>query len=211
MLVGGGDPTLSAAPRGQDPLYRDAARISDLADQVRRSGVAVTAVQVDPTAFGGPTMAPGWDPADIQGGDVAPIESVMVDGGRTQPLTPESGRSSTPALDAGRALAAALGVAPQTVTMLGSPLSGGHQIGSVQSAPLTERLREMMNNSDNVMAECLAREVAALTGARVSVPEPAHGSCTLLSLSDGNCMRNEQIAPIPRQLAAAERRFTRQR
>src|SRR6201991_599981 len=33
VLKGGGDPTLSAAPAGQDTWYRDAARISDLADQ----------------------------------------------------------------------------------------------------------------------------------------------------------------------------------
>lgn len=82
---GGGDPTLSAAPPEQDTWYRGAARISDLADQVRRSGVDVTAVQVDTSLFTGPKMAPGWDPADIDGGDIAPIESVMLDGGRTQP------------------------------------------------------------------------------------------------------------------------------
>ena len=46
VLEGGGDPTLSAAPPGQETWYRDAARISDLADQVRRSGIDVTAVQV---------------------------------------------------------------------------------------------------------------------------------------------------------------------
>ena len=34
----------------------------------------------------------------------------------------------------------------------------------MQSAPLLERLREMMNNSDNVMAECIGREVAAANG-----------------------------------------------
>ena len=112
MLVGGGDPTLSAAPPGQDTWYHGAARISDLADQVRRSGVTPTAVQVDTSLFSGPTMAPGWDPADIDGGDIAPIESVMLDAGRIQPATDDSRRSMTPALDAGRALATALGVDP---------------------------------------------------------------------------------------------------
>ena len=63
VLDGGGDPTLSAAPKGQDTWYREAARISDLADQVRRSGIKVTAVQVDVSAYSGPTMAPGWDPS----------------------------------------------------------------------------------------------------------------------------------------------------
>jgi serine-type D-Ala-D-Ala carboxypeptidase/endopeptidase (penicillin-binding protein 4) len=160
VLVGGGDPTLSAAPVGQESWYRGAARISDLADQVRRSGVKVTAVQVDTSLFSGPEMAPGWDPADIQGGDIAPIESVMLDAGRIQPTTVDSKRSQTPALDAGRALATALSVDPAAVTTVPGPPTG-RQLASVQSAPLIERLRQMMSESDNVMAECIAREVAA--------------------------------------------------
>jgi serine-type D-Ala-D-Ala carboxypeptidase/endopeptidase (penicillin-binding protein 4) len=161
VLKGGGDPTLSAAPDGQDTWYRGAARISDLADQVRRSGVDVTTVQVDVSAYSGPTMAPGWDPADIDGGDVAPMEAVMLDGGRTQPVSVESRRSTTPALDAGRALAVALKLDPATVTVLPSGLRGGQEIASVQSPPLIERLRQMMNDSDNVVAESIGREVAA--------------------------------------------------
>jgi D-alanyl-D-alanine carboxypeptidase/D-alanyl-D-alanine-endopeptidase (penicillin-binding protein 4) len=162
VLVGGGDPTLSAAPPGQDTWYHGAARISDLADQVRRSGVTPTAVQVDTSLFSGPTMAPGWDPADIEGGDIAPIESVMLDAGRIQPATDESRRSVTPALDAGHALASALGVDPRQVTIANHPGPvGARQLAAVQSAPLIERLNEMMSVSDNVMAECIAREVAA--------------------------------------------------
>ncbi|MCV7230505.1 D-alanyl-D-alanine carboxypeptidase/D-alanyl-D-alanine endopeptidase [Mycolicibacterium komossense] len=167
VLVGGGDPTLSAAPPGQDTWYRDAARISDLADQVRRTGTKVTAVQVDTSFYGGPTMAPGWDPADIDGGDIAPMESVMLDAGRIQPTTVDSGRSLTPALDAGRALATALGVDPAAVRIAPGPASG-KELAAVQSAPLIERLNEMMNDSDNVMAEAIAREVAAATQHPVS-------------------------------------------
>jgi serine-type D-Ala-D-Ala carboxypeptidase/endopeptidase (penicillin-binding protein 4) len=161
VLKGGGDPTLSAAPAGQDTWYKGAARISDLADQVRRSRVDVTTVQVDIGAYSGPTMAPGWDPADIDGGDIAPMEAVMLDGGRTQPVSVESRRSTTPALDAGRALAVALKVDLAAVTVLPSGLRGGQEIASVQSPPLIERLRQMMNESDNVMAESIGREVAA--------------------------------------------------
>jgi serine-type D-Ala-D-Ala carboxypeptidase/endopeptidase (penicillin-binding protein 4) len=161
VLKGGGDPTLSAAPAEQDTWYKGAARISDLADQVRRSGVDVTTVQVDASAYSGPTMAPGWDPADIDGGDIAPMEAVMLDCGRTQPVSVESRRSTTPALDAGRALAVALKVDPARITVLPSGLRGGQEIASVQSPPLIERLRQMMNESDNVMAESIGREVAA--------------------------------------------------
>ncbi|MFY1599724.1 D-alanyl-D-alanine carboxypeptidase/D-alanyl-D-alanine endopeptidase [Micromonospora sp. WMMD737] len=162
VLVGGGDPTLSAAPRGEDTWYQDAARIVDLADQVRRSGFAVKRVQVDVSAYSGPTMAVGWDPRDIDGGDIAPIEPVMLDGGRTQPVSVESRRSKTPALDAGRALAVALGVDPATVRVLPPGRSvEGTELASVQSPPLMERLHDMMNYSDNVMAESIGREVAA--------------------------------------------------
>ncbi|CAA0081529.1 D-alanyl-D-alanine carboxypeptidase [Mycolicibacterium vanbaalenii] len=160
VLVGGGDQTLSAAPRGEDTWYRDAARIVDLADQVRRSGTAATAVEVDVSAYSGPTMATGWDPLDIDGGDIAPIESVMLDAGRTQPVSVESRRSKTPALDAGRALAVALRIDPAKVTVR-STAARGTEIASVQSPPLMHRLRDMVNQSDNVMAESIGREVAA--------------------------------------------------
>ena len=161
VLKGGGDPTLSAAPPGQDPWYRDAARISDLAEQVQRTAIEVTAVQVDVSAYSGPTMAPGWDPVDIDGGDIAPMESIMLDGGRTQPVSVDSARSRTPALDAGRALAVALEVDPATVTVFPGAARGGKEIAAVQSPPLMSRLRDMMNASDNVMAEAIGREVAA--------------------------------------------------
>ena len=118
VLKGGGDPTLSAVAPNQETWYRDAARISDLAEQVQRAGIDATAVQVDVSAYSGPTMAPGWDPADIDGGDIAPMESVMLDGGRTQPVSVDSTRSKTPALDAGRALAVALKVDPAKVTVV---------------------------------------------------------------------------------------------
>ncbi len=163
VLKGGGDPTLSAAPKNVDTWYRDAARISDLADQVRRSGVVPKVVQVDTSSFSGPTFARGWDPLDVDGGDIAPMESVMLDGGRTQPVTVDSARSTTPALDAGRALATALGVNAATVTVRPSPATG-QQIAAVQSPPLMERLRQLMSESDNVMAESTGREVAAAVG-----------------------------------------------
>jgi D-alanyl-D-alanine carboxypeptidase/D-alanyl-D-alanine-endopeptidase (penicillin-binding protein 4) len=161
ILRGGGDPTLSAAGPKTATWYRNAARISDLADQVRESGTSVRSVMVDLSAYSGPTMARGWDPLDIRNGDIAPIESVMLDGGRIQPVSVESWRSNTPGLDAGRALASALGVDPAKVGVLPSSVAEGEQIASVESPPLMERLRDMVNASDNVMAESIGREVAA--------------------------------------------------
>lgn len=180
VLVGGGDPILSAAPPGEESWYRGSARIADLADQVRKSGVVPTAVQVDNSLFTGPDMAPGWDPADIGGGDISPIQSVMLDAGRIQPTTMESRRSPTPALDAGRALAVALGIDPARVTFAPGP-AGGRQLASVQSAPLIERLRQMMNASDNVMAETIGREVAKATGRPLSFAGATDATITTLA------------------------------
>ncbi|MGU3651243.1 D-alanyl-D-alanine carboxypeptidase/D-alanyl-D-alanine endopeptidase [Mycolicibacterium sp. A43C] len=161
VLRGGGDPTLSAFGGDKRPWYKGAARISDLADQVKKAGVRVNAVQVDLSAYSGPTMAIGWDPLDIDGGDIAPMESVMLDGGRTQPVSYDSRRSRTPGLDAGRALAVALGVDPASVTVSTRSSADADEIAAVQSPPLIERLRQMMYESDNVMAESIGREVAA--------------------------------------------------
>ena len=179
VLVGGGDPALSAAPPGEESWYRGSARIADLAEQVRKSGVIASAVQVDNSLLTGPDMAHGWDPADIGGGDISPIQSVMLDAGRIQPTTMESRRSPTPALDAGRALAAALGVDQAKVTFAPGP-AGGRQLASVQSAPLIERLRQMMNASDNVMAETIGREVAKATGQPLSFAGAAEATITKL-------------------------------
>src|ERR1700704_6662435 len=54
VLVGAGDPTLSAAPPDVPTWYRGAPRIGDLVEQIHRSGMTPTAVQVDTSAFTGP-------------------------------------------------------------------------------------------------------------------------------------------------------------
>jgi D-alanyl-D-alanine carboxypeptidase/D-alanyl-D-alanine-endopeptidase (penicillin-binding protein 4) len=200
VLVGAGDPTLSAAPPDQPTWYRGAPRISDLVEQVRRSGVTPTVVQVDTSLFSGPTMAPGWDPADVDNGDIAPIESAMIDAGRIQPTTVNSRRSRTPALDAGRELAKALGLDPGAVTIAKAP-AGARQLAVVQSAPLVQRLSEMMDHSDNVMAECIGREVAAaisgplsFAGAVYAVTNRltnAHIDTTGAALSDSSGLSND--------------------
>ncbi|HEY5854686.1 MAG TPA: D-alanyl-D-alanine carboxypeptidase/D-alanyl-D-alanine-endopeptidase [Aldersonia sp.] len=162
VLVGGGDPTLTAQPIGTENFYPGAARLDDLADQIRRSGVVADTILVDTTAYTGPALADGWFPADIAGGYIAPIEPVMLDAGRIDPLDDESARSGTPALDVGRALAETLGIDPANVR-LDAADSGAAPVASVQSAPLRDRLGQMMWRSDNVLAEAIGREVAIAT------------------------------------------------
>jgi D-alanyl-D-alanine carboxypeptidase/D-alanyl-D-alanine-endopeptidase (penicillin-binding protein 4) len=159
VLVGGGDATLTAQPAGVPGYYRDAPRLDDLVDQIRASGTPAASVVVDTSHFPGPTMAVGWDPIDIEGGSITPIESVMLDGGRRQPLLTYSPRTPTPALDTGRVLAQRLGIDPASVTV-GSAPPDATTVATVWSAPLGQRLHQMMVVSDDVTAETIGFELA---------------------------------------------------
>lgn len=138
--------------------------IDQLATQLREKGVTpVSSVSIDTSLWQGmPELLPGWNPLDIDGGYVAPLQPAMLNGGRG--LGEESGdvpRSHTPALDVAQALADALGaegVGPGTVP------DGAEQLAAVDSPDLTERLRATMKDSDNVFAEAIGREVALHRG-----------------------------------------------
>ncbi|HEX8096123.1 D-alanyl-D-alanine carboxypeptidase, partial [Jatrophihabitans sp.] len=160
VLVGGGDPTLSAAPAGKPTRYAEAARIADLAARVRAGlgGARVQQVLVDDSAFTGPATAPGWDPADTPSDYASLITATMVDAGRDAPG--EEIRSAAPDLAAGTALAAALGGAQ---VGRGSAPAGAKLLGQVRSAPVDVLIEQMMRASDNVIAEVLARQVAIAT------------------------------------------------
>ncbi|MCE6999571.1 D-alanyl-D-alanine carboxypeptidase/D-alanyl-D-alanine-endopeptidase [Saccharothrix sp. S26] len=161
VLVGGGDPTLSSLPAGQPTVYPGAATIDDLAAQVRASAGQVTQVQYDVSRYVGPGTAPGWHPDDVPGGYVAPIEPVMLDGGREDPTKDEVRRTSTPAAAAAQALAQRLGV---TAVAAGAAAPGAQVLGEVKSVPVDQLVENLMQISDNVLAEVMAREVAKARG-----------------------------------------------
>lgn len=134
------------------------AKLDDLA---AKTGAA-SAVFIDTSAWPEETVMPGWDPQDIDGGFVAPMEPAMIHGARLG--GEESGdvpRSHTPALDVAQALADRVGA--QTVGFGPAP-ADGEVVASVESPPLSQRLPEMMKHSDNVMAEAIGREVARARG-----------------------------------------------
>ena len=161
VLVGGGDPTLSAAPAGKPTAYEGAARVSTLAALAKQAGLGpVSRVVVDSSLFSGPTMAPTWNPADVRGGYIAPITAAMVDAGRQEGLR---ARSTTPDLAAGRALAVALGV-PKAAVVRGRAPVGATALAAVGSQPIPRLVEQMLLASDNVLAEALARQVAIAEG-----------------------------------------------
>lgn len=157
VLVGGGDPTLTGAAQGKAGAYPDAARISDLAAQLTKQHVAVSRIVVDSSLFTGPAVSPEWDATDVPSDYASAITALMTDGGRDTPGA--TIRSGTPDLAAGRQLAAALGQPNLSVTR-GTAPAGAATLASVQSAPIGELVRQMLQPSDNVLAEVLARQVA---------------------------------------------------
>ncbi len=166
VLVGGGDPTLSAAGPGTATGYPGAARLDDLVAQVRTHG-PVRRVLVDVSRYVGDAFAPGWFPADVAGGYIAPIEPIMLDGGREDPSQEVSPRSAKPATAAAAELARRLGADPDTVTVGYAP-PGAAVLGAVSSPPVQDLVATALTESDNVLAEVLAREVARATGAQPS-------------------------------------------
>jgi D-alanyl-D-alanine carboxypeptidase/D-alanyl-D-alanine-endopeptidase (penicillin-binding protein 4) len=183
VLVGGGDPTLSSLPDGKETVYPGAAHISDLAAQVKQhmSG-QITRILVDTSQYSGPTMAPGWDPSDVAGGNFAPLQSLMINGGRsdasnpkTNPNNPDSPRSENPAQDAGVALAKALGVS-QSAVSAGTAGAGAQVLGTVHSATIQDLIANLLQISDNVLAEAIGRQVAKADGQ----PESFAGAVTAI-------------------------------
>jgi D-alanyl-D-alanine carboxypeptidase/D-alanyl-D-alanine-endopeptidase (penicillin-binding protein 4) len=176
VLVGGGDPTLSINAKGQFP---GAARLDLLADQVKTAlGTnPATKVIIDTSLFTGPVTAVGWDGNDISpGGQVAAIQSLMTNAGRKTPVHHEVGpdpRYPDPALAAGGFFAKLLGVTAP-VTKGDAPAEGasappagvapGAVLGSVESPPLIQIVDWMLQQSDNVLAEAMGRQVALAAG-----------------------------------------------
>jgi D-alanyl-D-alanine carboxypeptidase/D-alanyl-D-alanine-endopeptidase (penicillin-binding protein 4) len=178
-LVGGGDPTLAAGhpPR---PDYPQPATLAALAAATARwlSARHVRAVRLtyDASLFTGPSLAPGWTPGYISTGNVTPITALEVDQGRlTRSGAPQDAddpnnfrpRSYAPAADAASAFARLL--RREGVHVTGRPAPGRQPrhavpVAAVRSPALPVIVGWMLRESNNVIAEDLARQVARHTG-----------------------------------------------
>lgn len=217
VLVGGGDPTLASGPPPATE-YPQPATLAELArataQALRARGVHRIQLGYDTSLFTGPGFAPGWTPGYVTGGDVSVITPLEVDQGRVTPAgTPVDAmaggaRSANPAPQAAAAFAGFLGADGITVT--GSPTqmvapARAATVASVQSPPLAQIVYWMLEQSNNVIAENLARQVAIATGrpasfsggaAAVTAVLRGLGVTGELQLYDGSGLSpNDKIAP----------------
>jgi D-alanyl-D-alanine carboxypeptidase/D-alanyl-D-alanine-endopeptidase (penicillin-binding protein 4) len=183
ILVGGGDPTLAANPfPAQD--YPRPATLASLAAATARAlkaqGRRTVSLSYDTSLYTGPLLAPGWSASYVSGGDATPIVPLEVDQGRlTQAGLPEDSddpynlrpRSTDPAGQAAESFAALL--TADGIDVTGSPAAQtapaqAAVLASVTSPPLSAMVEQMLQESNNVIAESLARQVALATGAPAS-------------------------------------------
>jgi serine-type D-Ala-D-Ala carboxypeptidase/endopeptidase (penicillin-binding protein 4) len=179
VLVGGGDPTLAVNPfPARD--YPKPATLASLAASTARAlkseGRRTVVVGYDTSLYTGPGLASGWPASYVSAGDVTPIVSLEVDQGRlTAAGAPEDSddpynlraRAADPAGMAAASFAALL--AADGIRVTGSPVAQtaparSAVIASVASPPLSAIVEQMLQESNNVIAENLARQVALATG-----------------------------------------------
>jgi serine-type D-Ala-D-Ala carboxypeptidase/endopeptidase (penicillin-binding protein 4) len=203
VLVGGGDPTLSRTAPSQS--YTGAPTVADLATQVvaaMPAGTPVTRIVVDSSLFSGPLTASGWGAGDAPSSYAAPVTATAVDGARVSPGS--QARSGQPGIDAGSALADALG-APGATVVLGQAPPGAETLATVRSAPVARLVEQALSMSDNMLAEALARQVAlaqdlpaSFDGAAQAVTEAladAGVDVTGVALSDGSGLSQQNRVP----------------
>lgn len=179
ILVGGGDPTLAAGnpPKSAYPRPASLASLATAtARWLRAHRERTVRLGYDTSLFTGPALAPGWTSSYITTGNVTPITSLEVDQGRLTPGgKPQDAdvpgnfrpRSFTPASDAVAAFASFLRGAG--IKVVGTPemTVAPHRartIAAVRSPPVAAIAGQMLRESNNVIAENLARHVALAGG-----------------------------------------------
>ena len=179
ILVGGGDPTLAVNPYPAQQYPRPATLASlaaATAARLKALGRRSVRLAYDTSRYSGPGLAPAWPEAYVSTGNVTQIVSLEVDQGRlTAAGTPEdsddpynlSPRATHPAAMAASAFGSLL--AADGITVIGgigqqAATAGAAVLASVSSPPVSAIAEQMLVESNNVIAENLARQVAIATG-----------------------------------------------
>ncbi|MFG2354714.1 D-alanyl-D-alanine carboxypeptidase/D-alanyl-D-alanine-endopeptidase [Streptomyces sp. NPDC048521] len=177
VLVGGGDPTLTAREK-TDGWAGLRALADGTAQALRERGIDKVTLSYDTTLFTGPALHP------IGVNDnLAAVSALTADEGRTDGST--SGpvpRVADPAADAAAKFAAYLADAGVRTTSPGpsKATARAETLASVSSPPLSVLVERMLTNSDNDIAEALARQTALASGEPASFEGGARAIATQL-------------------------------
>lgn len=165
-LVGGGDVTLSKTRAGAQSVYRDAPKLSTLATQVRawadRNGVTqIDEIILDSTFFGGSAWESSWLRKDQRDGWISEVTALITDGDRIRPADFTSARTGRPVLSAGEAFKKELGEFAAAALLVESATPAGFvEIASVQSQPMSRWITHILQTSENIESEMIAKLVS---------------------------------------------------
>ncbi|MGW1270718.1 D-alanyl-D-alanine carboxypeptidase/D-alanyl-D-alanine endopeptidase [Streptomyces sp. NPDC002491] len=164
VLVGGGDPTLTARDDDGAGWADLRALAASSAAALKKRGVTRVTLSYDTTLYAGSEVHPIG-----RNGNLARVTALSADEGRPDDST--SGpvtRVPDPAADATRTFAAFLKADGITATAPGpsKATARAKSLASVSSPPLSVLVERMLTNSDNDIAEALARHTALATGVR---------------------------------------------
>ena len=162
-LVGGGDPLLTSStyPVQNDPNpVTDPTSLDALADAVVAAGVQRIdgAVIGDASRYDDEFYAPSWV-NDVRGIEAGPYDALLVNDAR---VTGDSLRAADPSEAAAREFTQLLAARGVTVTgppAAGTAPAGSPVVASVESAPVSAIVGEMLATSDNNTAELLVKEL----------------------------------------------------
>jgi D-alanyl-D-alanine carboxypeptidase/D-alanyl-D-alanine-endopeptidase (penicillin-binding protein 4) len=166
VLVGGGDPTLTARKKtdGHASLHTLADRT---AAALKERGLRKVTLSYDTTLYAGPELHP------IGVNDnLAAVTPLMLDEARTDDSTRgPAPRVPEPAADAARRFGDLLKDHGIKTTPPGPSKATGRAeaLAAVSSPPLAALVERMLTNSDNDIAEALARHTALATGERADL------------------------------------------
>ena len=190
-IVGGGDPLLSTAEFASDGGYMGQPRrltsVEALADKVVAAGVRrVGRILGDESRYDTERLVPSWNPRYIANFDISPLSALVVNKAFTTSDPPAVALS--PPAHAATVLAGLLRARGVTVgeTGTGKAPSGAPQVTSIDSPPLTEIAAEILQNSDNMAAEMLVKELGTRPGS------PGSTTAGLAAVAD----RLRQVAGI---------------
>nr|WP_229879460.1 D-alanyl-D-alanine carboxypeptidase/D-alanyl-D-alanine-endopeptidase [Streptomyces echinoruber] len=167
VLVGGGDPTLTA--REDAAGWASLRTLADrTAAALKRHGLRTVTLSYDTTLYTGPALHP------IGVNDnLAPVTALMVDEARTDgSAAGPAPRDTDPAASAARTFAGLLKERGITTTVPGPSRATARAttLAAVSSPPLSDLVERMLTHSDNDIAEALARHTALATGHRPDFP-----------------------------------------
>ncbi|MGV9558700.1 D-alanyl-D-alanine carboxypeptidase/D-alanyl-D-alanine endopeptidase [Streptomyces sp. NPDC003401] len=163
VLVGGGDPTLTTRenPEGGADLRTLAA---STATALKKRGITRATLSYDTTLYAGTEVHPiGVNP------NLARVTALIADEGRTDGSTRgPATRVPDPAVDATRKFADFLEAYGIKTSAPGPSKASARAeaLATVVSPPLASLVERMLTNSDNDIAEALARQTALATGVR---------------------------------------------